>query len=97
MDTQCLGMRTFTDLPSLPSHSLASFTDQLRLAGAGVPGPFPGLLPVSHPVRPNLIEEQDEISGARPNTRLRSSAWKRNYRRCRLSIKVTDCAFTMFL
>jgi integrase/recombinase XerD len=32
---QCLGMRTFTDLPSsFPSRSLASFTDQLRLAAA---------------------------------------------------------------
>jgi integrase/recombinase XerD len=32
MRAQCPGMRTFTDLPSVPSHSLASFTDQLRLA-----------------------------------------------------------------
>src|ERR1700733_15926785 len=35
-------MRTFTDLPSLPSRSLASFTDQLRLAVAAYLARFQG-------------------------------------------------------
>jgi integrase/recombinase XerD len=42
MHAQCLGMRTFTDLPSVPSHSLASFTDQLRLAVAAYLARFQG-------------------------------------------------------
>jgi integrase/recombinase XerD len=42
MHAQCLGMRTFTDLPSVPSRSLASFTDQLRLAVAAYLARFQG-------------------------------------------------------
>ena len=30
--TQCLGMMSFADLPSVPSDHLVPFTDQLRLA-----------------------------------------------------------------
>ena len=39
---QCLGMRTFADLPSVPSQTLASFTDQLRLAVAAYLARFQG-------------------------------------------------------
>jgi len=42
MRAQCLGMRTFTDLPSLPSHSLVPFTDLLRLAVAAYLARFQG-------------------------------------------------------
>ena len=42
MRAHCLGMRTFTDLPFVPSHSLASFTDQLRLAVAAYLARFQG-------------------------------------------------------
>ena len=42
MHAQRMGMRTFTDLPSVPSHSLASFTDQLRLAVAAYLARFQG-------------------------------------------------------
>jgi integrase/recombinase XerD len=42
MSAQCLDMRTFTYLPSLPSQSLASFTDQLRLAVAAYLARFQG-------------------------------------------------------
>jgi hypothetical protein len=42
MHAQCLGMRTFTDLPSLQSYSLASFTDQLGLAVAAYLARFQG-------------------------------------------------------
>ena len=33
-DLQCQGMMTFTELTSAPSHPLAPFTNQLRLAVA---------------------------------------------------------------
>ena len=39
---QCLGMMTFTDLPSVPSGHLAPFTDQLRLAVAAYLARFQG-------------------------------------------------------
>ncbi len=39
---QCLGMRIFTDLPSVPSHSVVPFTDQLRLAVAAYLARFQG-------------------------------------------------------
>jgi integrase/recombinase XerD len=42
MHAQYLSMRTFTDLPSLPSRSLTSFTDQLRLAVAAYLARFQG-------------------------------------------------------
>jgi integrase/recombinase XerD len=42
MYTQCQGMRTFTDLPSVPSHSVASFTGQLGLAVAAYLARFQG-------------------------------------------------------
>ena len=39
---QCLGMMTFTGLPSVPSGHLAPFTDQLRLAVAAYLARFQG-------------------------------------------------------
>jgi integrase/recombinase XerD len=42
MQAQCLGMRTFTDLPSVPSDHLVPFTDQLRLAVAAYLARFQG-------------------------------------------------------
>src|SRR5690242_4493483 len=39
---QCLGMMTFTDLPSVSSDPLAPFTDQLRLAVAAYLARFNG-------------------------------------------------------
>jgi hypothetical protein len=39
---QCLGMRNFTDLPSVPSDHLVPFTDQLRLAVAAYLARFKG-------------------------------------------------------
>ena len=39
---QCQGMMTFTDLASVPSHSLAPFTDRLRLAVAAYLARFKG-------------------------------------------------------
>ena len=42
MHAQCLCMGTFADLPSVPSYSLASLTDQLRLAVAAYLARFQG-------------------------------------------------------
>jgi hypothetical protein len=42
MQAQCLGMRTFTDLPSVSSDHPAPFTDQLRLAVAAYLARFKG-------------------------------------------------------
>lgn len=42
MHAQCLAMRNLTGLPSVPSRSLASFTDQLRLAVAAYLARFQG-------------------------------------------------------
>ena len=42
MQAQRLGMRTFTDLPSVPSDHLVPFTDQLRLAVAAYLARFKG-------------------------------------------------------
>jgi hypothetical protein len=39
---QCLGMMTFTELPSIPSNRLVPFTDQLRLAVAAYLARFKG-------------------------------------------------------
>jgi integrase/recombinase XerD len=39
---QCQGMKNFTDLASVPSHPLAPFTDQLRLAVAAYLARFKG-------------------------------------------------------
>jgi hypothetical protein len=39
---QCLGMMSFTDLPSVPSDHLVPFTDQLRLAVAAYLARFTG-------------------------------------------------------
>jgi hypothetical protein len=39
---QCQRMRNFTDLASVPSHPLASFTDRLRLAVAAYLARFKG-------------------------------------------------------
>jgi integrase len=38
----CQGMMNFTDLPSVPSHPLAPFTDRLRLAVAAYLARFKG-------------------------------------------------------
>jgi hypothetical protein len=40
--TQCLGMMSFADLPSVPSDPLVPFTDQLRLAVAAYLARFKG-------------------------------------------------------
>ena len=42
MQVQCVGMRTFTDSPSVPSDHLVPFTDQLRLAAAAYLARFKG-------------------------------------------------------
>jgi hypothetical protein len=42
MPAQCLGMRNFTELPSVPSDHPVLFTDQLRLAVAAYLARFKG-------------------------------------------------------
>ena len=42
MSAQCLGMRNFTELPSVPSDHPMLFTDQLRLAVAAYLARFKG-------------------------------------------------------
>jgi hypothetical protein len=42
MRAQCLGMMTFTNLPSVPSDHPVPFTDQLRLAVAAYLARFKG-------------------------------------------------------
>ena len=46
---QCQGMKNFNDLASVPSHPLAPFTDQLRLAVAAYLARFTG--PSGHVLR----------------------------------------------
>jgi hypothetical protein len=41
-EPRCYGMKTFTELTSAPSHLLAPFTDQLRLAVAAYLTRFKG-------------------------------------------------------
>jgi hypothetical protein len=48
MLAQRLGMRNFTELPSVPSDHLVAVTEPLRLAVAACLARFKGVLPRAH-------------------------------------------------